>query len=81
MGRYQFFSLVKIDQIKTKSALTWPEAAIRYGRRPAADMGPPARQGQHEEFLFLFRDDDDDGVVESRRCCFLIPKSLRRGFN
>lgn len=26
--------------------------------------------GQHEEFLFLFRDDDDDGVVESRRCCF-----------
>ena len=26
-----------------------------------------SHQGQHDEFLFLFRDDDDDGVVESRR--------------
>ena len=25
-----------------------------------------SHQGQHDEFLFLFRDDDDDGVVESR---------------
>ena len=29
-----------------------------------------SHQGQHDEFLFLFRDDDDDGVVESRAMIF-----------
>ena len=33
-----------------------------------------SHQGQHDEFLFLFRDDDDDGVVESRTMIFTPKK-------